>query len=416
MSNPRRKAGVHLLLLAAFALPAAAAPPVEEMAAHLESVRSDLIELRRDLHRHPELSGQEERTAKVVADRLKSLGLEVTTGVGGHGVVAILRGGKPGGVVGFRADMDAAPSTTPDPVDEIASTVPGARHICGHDVHVAVGVGVAEALAAIREELPGTVKLLFQPAEENATGAKAMVAAGALDAPAPEAIFTVHTYPMPVGRIGAVEGVTLVGRDFASVRIEGEGNREAVVQAVARELSAVTTLKLPETADELAAMPLPTEEFALVQVLESGPDRVLAQVTVRSDISRERARQEIERRLTALDSEGLSLALDYQPRVIAGVYSDPGLVQDSHDAIRTTLGEQGLVANAPPAPPIFSEDFGSLLVDIPGAMFWLGVANPEKGISGMPHAPDHAVDERAIEVGAKAMAAVLWDFLENGSR
>jgi amidohydrolase len=415
MPKPSWKAGACLLSLATLAVPATAAPPVEQMAAHLEGARDDLIELRRDLHRHPELSGQEERTAKVVAERLERLGLEVTTGVGGHGVVAILRGGKPGGVVGFRADMDATPSTMPDPVEEIASTVPGARHICGHDVHVAVGVGVAEALAAVREELPGTVKLIFQPAEESATGAKAMVADGALGAPTPEAIFTVHTYPMPAGQIGAVEGVTLVGRDQASVRIEGEGDREAAAQAVARELSAATTLELPQTMEEIAAMALPAEEFALVQVLQSSPEGVLAQVTVRSDVSREQAKRDIERRLSALDLEGLSLVLDYRPRMIAGVYSDPDLVRASHDPIRAALGQQGLVPNAPPAPPIFSEDFGSLLVDIPGAMFWLGVANPEKGISGMPHAPDHAVDEAAIEAGAKAMAAVVWDFLERGS-
>ena len=415
MPKTRRRAAVCLLALATFVLPATAAPPIEPMAAHLDGVLGDLIELRRDLHRHPELSGQEERTAKVVAERLAKLGLEVTTGVGGHGVVAILRGGEPGGVVGFRADMDATATTMPDPVDEIASTVPGARHICGHDVHVAVGVGVAEALAAVREELPGTVKFLFQPAEESATGAKAMVADGALEAPTPEAIFTVHTYPLPVGQVGAVEGVTLVGRDRASVRIEGEGDREAAAQAVARELGAVTTLELPQTIEELSVMALPSEEFALVQVLEGGPEGVLAQVTVRSDVSREQAKEDIERRLAGLDFEGLSFALEYQPRMIAGVYSDPELVRASHDPIRSALGEQGLIANAPPAPPLFSEDFGSFLVDIPGAMFWLGVANPEKGISGMPHAPDHAVDEAAIEVGVKAMAAVVWDFLERGS-
>jgi metal-dependent amidase/aminoacylase/carboxypeptidase family protein len=242
-----------------------------------------------------------------------------------------------------------------------------------------------------------------------------MVAAGALDAPTPEAIFTVHTYPMPVGQIGAVEGVTLVGRDWATVRIEGDGDREAAAQAVARELTAATTLELPQTMEELAAMSLPAEEFALVQVLESGPEGVLAQVTVRSDISRQQAKQEIERRLAALNLEGLTLDLDYRPRVLAGVVSDPELVRASHESIRSALGERGLVANAPPAPPIFSEDFGSLLEDIPGAMFWLGVANPEKGISGMPHAPDHAVDEAAIEVGAKAMSVVLWDFLERSA-
>jgi amidohydrolase len=418
MPTPRWCAGTCLLLLAALALPAttaSAAPPIEAINARLEQLRDDLIELRRDLHRHPEISGQEERTAKVLAERLEALGLEVTTGVGGHGIVAILRGGKPGGVVGYRADMDATPSMMPDPVAEIASVNRGVRHICGHDVHMAVGIGVAEALTPLREELPGTVKFIFQPAEENASGAKAMVAAGALQNPTPEAIFTVHTVPMPVGQIGAVEGVTLVGRDVAEVRIEGDGDRQASAKAVAELLVGATTLEPPGSFAEMAAMPLPAEEFALVQLLKSGPEGVVAQVTVRGDVSREGAKADIERRLAALDHEGLTFALSYQPKAVAGVYSDPDLVRASHDAIRAALGDGGLVADAPGAGPMFSEDFGSFLEEIPGAMFWLGAANPEKGISGMPHAPDHAVDEAAIETGAKAMAAVVWDFLESGA-
>ena len=413
MPEPRAKVGFCLLLTAAMALPTLAAPPIETMGARLEQLRDDLIELRRDLHRHPEISGQEERTAKVLAARLEALGLEVTTGVGGHGIVAILEGGKPGGVVGFRADMDATQSMMPDPIEEIASVTPWARHICGHDVHMAVGIGVAEALAPLRADLPGTVKFLFQPAEENAQGAKAMVADGALEAPTPEAIFTVHTVPMPVGQIGAVEGVTLVGRDVATVRIAGEGDRKAASQAIAEALTAVTTIELPGSFDELAAMPLPDGEFVLVQVLRAKTDEVAAQVTLPGETSRARARADIEKRLAALEFPGLSFELDYRPKMVAGVYSDPELVRGSHDAIRAALGEDGLVADAPGAGPIFSEDFGTFLEEIPGAMFWLGVANAEKGISGMPHAPDHAVDEAAIEVGAKAMAAVVWDFLES---
>ena len=416
MPKRPRKALLCLLLLAPIALPAFAAPPIDKMAARIDEVGDELIALRRDLHRHAEPSGQEERTAGVIAERLRGLGLEVTTGVGGHGIVAVLEGGKPGGVVGFRADMDATPTPLPDPVSEIASVNPGVRHICGHDVHMAVGVGVAEALAALRDELPGTVKLLFQPAEENATGAKAMVAAGALGPPTPEAIFTVHAVPMLAGQIGAVEGVTLVGRDMARVRIEGDGDHRAASRAVAGVLEAANTLEPPGSFEELAAMTLPAEEFALVQVLHTGLREVRAQVTVRGEASRQQVRAAIEKGLAELDHPGLSFVLDYQPRVIAGVYSDPELVRASHDAIRAALGEDGLVAGAPGAGPIFSEDFGSFLAEIPGAMFWLGVANPEQGISGMPHAPDHAVDEAAIAAGAKAMAAVVWDFLERRGR
>ena len=413
MPTPRWRAGFCLLLLSSFSLPTFAEPPIEAISARWAELRDDLIELRRDLHRHPEISGQEERTAKVLAARLEKLGLEVQTGVGGHGIVAVLRGGKPGGVVGFRADMDATLSMMPDPIQEIASVTPGVRHICGHDVHSAVGIGVAEALAPLKAELPGTVKFLFQPAEENAQGAKAMVAEGALEAPTPEAIFTVHTVPMPAGQIGAVEGVTLVGRDMARIAIGGQGDRKAASQAVAELLDAVTTIELPGSFAELAAMPLPQGGFALAQLLATGPEEVRAQITVPGKTSSEEARALIEAGLAALEMEGLTFTLDYTPRAIAGVYSDPELVRSTHDAIRAALGDEGLLANAPGAGPIFSEDFGSFLDEIPGAMFWLGVANQEKGISGMPHAPDHAVDEAAIEVGAKAMAAVVWDFLES---
>ncbi|MBK5099343.1 MAG: M20/M25/M40 family metallo-hydrolase, partial [Gemmatimonadetes bacterium] len=143
----------------------------------LFETRDELIEVRRDIHRHPEVSGREERTAGVVAGRLRALGLDVRTDVGGHGVVAVLRGSHPGPIVAFRADMDAVASRDPDPVD-FASTVEGVRHICGHDIHTTVGLALAEGMAAIRDQLAGSVMLIFQPAEENATGARAMLEDG----------------------------------------------------------------------------------------------------------------------------------------------------------------------------------------------------------------------------------------------
>jgi hypothetical protein len=157
---------------------------LDRMDRRIEGAREELIAVRRDLHRHPEVSGQEERTASVVAARLQSLGLEIQTGVGGHGVVGILRGGRPGPVVAFRADMDAVYSGAPDPVP-FASETPGVRHICGHDIHTTVALGIAEAMTAIRDELPGAVKFIFQPAEENVRGAGAMIADGVLEDPAP---------------------------------------------------------------------------------------------------------------------------------------------------------------------------------------------------------------------------------------
>jgi metal-dependent amidase/aminoacylase/carboxypeptidase family protein len=126
------------------------------IAAHVDTETAALVAIRRDLHRHPELSGEEKRTAGIVAARLKALGLQVRTGIGGHGVVGILTGGRPGTLVAYRADMDAVRSPEPDPV-EFKSLIDGVRHICGHDVHVAIGLGLASALASVRADLPGRV-------------------------------------------------------------------------------------------------------------------------------------------------------------------------------------------------------------------------------------------------------------------
>lgn len=163
---------------------------------------ADLVELRHDLHRHPEVSGQEVRTARVVADRMKAAGLEVRVGIGGHGVVATLRGGRPGPLVAYRADMDAVPSNDADP-SAIKSETPGVRHICGHDLHVTIAVGIAESLARRRATLSGSVMFIFQPAEERATGAGEMLKDGVFAAGKPVAIYGLHTSPQRVGVISS---------------------------------------------------------------------------------------------------------------------------------------------------------------------------------------------------------------------
>lgn len=188
-------------------------PPLfARVAAEAARIEPEIVALRRDLHRHPELSGAESRTAALVAEPLRALGFAVRTGVGGHGVVARLTGGRPGPLVAVRADMDAFPSTAPDPVSEIASTTPGVRHICGHDLHTAVALGTARALASVREDLAGSVLFLFQPSEERATGARAMLNAGAFEDGVPAAVFAFHTAPLEVGEIGTKPGVMLGAR------------------------------------------------------------------------------------------------------------------------------------------------------------------------------------------------------------
>lgn len=366
--------------------------------------------MRRDLHRHPEVSGEEERTAGVVAERLRGLGLEVRTGVGGHGVVALLQGAEPGPVVAFRADMDAVPSQAPDPV-EFRSLVPGVRHICGHDIHTTIGLALAEGLVAVRDRLPGAVMLVFQPAEENATGARAMIADGALKDPQPAAIFAYHTAPMPVGQLATAPITLMPGRDRVRVRLTGEGDLEGAAAVVRELIQEVGTIP-----PQQSVLPALSREFILARVgsatqdAASGAFEVVGVVTTASATARARARDGIEHRLAALRLDRVVLDHDYEERWIAGVTNEPELVRRASASARSLLGEEA-VLQVDSIIPAFSEDFGSFQEEVPGVMFFLGVSNLEKGWIGMPHTPDYVADEESIFVGASAMAAVLLDFL-----
>ena len=227
---------------------AALSPLFGDVERTLVQQRDTIVALRRDLHTHPELSGEEQRTAGLVAERLRALGLDIRGGVGGHGVIAQLSGAYPGRTVGFRADMDAFASSAPDPYP-FPSTTPGVRHICGHDVHTAVAIATAEAMAAVRSQLAGTVVFVFQPAEENARGARAMLDDGALASESVDAIFAFHTAPMPLGSIGTKSGVLLDANSVApgatndvALELRSRGVIRAVVGS---EHLVVTTTVVP---------------------------------------------------------------------------------------------------------------------------------------------------------------------------
>lgn len=381
----------------------------EQITKTLAAKRADLIELRRDLHRHPEVSGLEKRTASVIAKRLRSIGLQVQTDVGGFGVVGVLRGGKPGPVVAYRADMDAVRTTAPDPV-AFASETPGVRHICGHDVHTTVAVGIAEALAEVRDEFPGTVKFIFQPSEENAEGAKAMIDDGVLENPIPDAIFAVHCAPLEIGQMGSREGMLLPGLDVVGVTLSGQGDLEAAAKECATVILSVNSTEASSSEGSpggfIASWVFQSEEQA------DGGWIVMGMVRASSPERHARAKASIEKGLGAIDSPGVSYDLDYTERAIPPVMNDPELTLRTNKVFKEVLGEDAVFAIDEPNPN-FSEDFAHFQDRIPGAMFFLGVANEEKGIMGMPHSAMFSVDEDAITLGARAMALVLLDYLTN---
>lgn len=378
----------------------------ERVSARLVDREAHLVALRHDIHRNPELSGQEERTAGLIADELDRLGYDVRRGVGGHGVIGVLRGSE-GPTVAFRADMDAVRSDAPDPAD-YRSVVPGVRHICGHDVHTTIGLGVAESFATIRDEMPGTVMLIFQPAEEQATGAKAMLADGVFGEVVPDAIYAVHTAPYEVGHIATAPGAMMARRSRFTVTLRGTGDLMEAADEVRSAITAVGTLSADaqNQPQRDGFVVIPTIRAARSQA--DGSVRVAGQLTTSDPVMRDRAEAEILGALADINIPDVSIEPAYEKDWIEGVTNDPALVTRAEAVLRSVLGDESVHA-VQSVVPTFSEDFGSFQSRIPGVMFFLGVSNSAAGTIGMPHTPDYVADDGAILVGARALVAVMLE-------
>ncbi len=407
-----------MIAVAAFAV-AGPAKIIDRIDQVIAAKSDELIEVRRDIHRHPEVAGQEERTAGVIAKRLQSLGLEVRTDVGGHGVIGILKGGKPGPVVAYRADMDALASLDPDPVD-FPSVYPGVRHVCGHDMHTTVALGIAEALSSVREDLGGTVKFIFQPAEETATGAKAMIKDGALIDPVPDAIFAVHCAPLPTGQFGSQVGMMLPGLDYVQIALSGDGDLGAAAEMCSAVVNGMNTTggMAPQASvnDEALNAALVPGSFISSGVFSSVAEgdgwSIAGMVRASSEAVHAHAKQGIEEGLLALDLVGVAYKLNYTERAIPAVNNDADLVRAAEKVMRKLGGDQAVLV-LEETTPFFSEDFSHFQQDVPGVMFFLGVANEAEGTMALPHHPMFVADEAAIAVGVRTMSMVMVDFLSH---
>jgi metal-dependent amidase/aminoacylase/carboxypeptidase family protein len=383
-------------------------------------LRPQLVKMRRDFYMHPELSGEEQRTAQVIADRLHALGLTVQTGVGGHGVVGVLQGAHPGPIVAYRADMDAMPVQDTLETD-YCSPVLGVKHACGHDVHMTIALGVAETLAALRDELTGTVRFIFQPAEESMEGARAMLAEDVLGLPAPEVIVALHTFPIPVGTIGLATEVCLAGMEEFIVRFHGKP--DALEAAMTRATSVLRTCSTtPPTS--MAAFD------ALVRAMRAGEisegeilvscwpltdfpglgDCLLVLASFASSAAQDAVRRRIR---TVLDSVAAESGTTYDLTSTFGnplLVNDAAIVREVQPLLETTVGLEN-VWLFHSLYPFAHEDFALFLEHVPGALLWLGIANAEKGIGRLLHTSDFDVDEDALVIGVQVITRILLHFL-----
>jgi amidohydrolase len=405
-----------------FAVRKAAPTRDQQIAQAAEALRAKMVECRRDFHMHPELSNREERTSRIVAERLRAMGLdEVKTGVGKYGVVAMLKGSKPGPVVAVRADMDALPIQETIDVP-YKSLVPGVKHACGHDVHTTVQLGVAEVLSKMRDQISGSIKFIFQPAEEGAPqgeegGASLMIKEGALENPRPSAIFGLHTGAFEVGQIAYHSGPAMASSDRFTITIRGKKAHGAQpqlgVDAVVVAAECVTAL---QTIRSRRTDPL--EPLVITVGTINGGDRhniiageVRMEGTMRAMNEEVRARsQEMMRQTLAGVTSAYGASFDLQfdtPNPVT--YNDPRLVDETLPTIRRIVGDANVVS---PKPFMPAEDFSLYQKVIPGFFYFLGVANKSKGLMPAWHTADFDVDEESLVVGVKVMSNVLLDYLD----
>ena len=416
---------------------AAAADLHARIDAAVQSVAPQMVELRHQIHQNPELGYEEVATSKLVAEKLRALGLEVRTGVAKTGVVAILRGGKPGPVVAVRADMDALPVTekTDFPFrstkrETYLGQEVGVAHACGHDIHTTAALGVATVLAGLRADLPGTVKFIFQPDEEGPppgeeTGALRMIHEGVLDNPRPQAIFGLHSFPQmtaqmvgEVGRIGFISGPNLAAVDQFRIKLHGKQAHGAAPQdSVDPIVMAAQAILALQTIHSRNLDPLDPAVLT-VGIVRGGerfniiPGEVYLEGTVRT--YRPEVRALVHRRMREIldgvsRAAGGSFELEIQDNGPATV-NDPRLSAWARPSLERAVGRANVIDTQP---VMAGEDFAYYAQQIPGFYFRLGVVKPGTTSGGL-HTPELRADDSAIAVGMKSMAYVVVDYLESG--
>ncbi len=380
----------------------------------VETLKPRLLEIRRHLHSHPELSGQETQTSAYVAGVLSSAGIQLLPGPDGVGVIGEVIGtGEDHRTLAIRTDLDALPIQERTSLD-FASQRSGVMHACGHDVHTTVGLGTAMVLAELKAHLPGTMRFIFQPAEEIAQGAAWMIAAGAMRQV--NSILSLHVFPtIPAGEIAVRYGALTAAADDLEIRIMGESGHGArpheAIDAIWIAAQVITNLQqaISRTQNPLRPVVLTIGKISGGRAPNVIADQVILQGTVRS------LHPETSQALPAwieqivshtCQAYGASYQLDYR-RGVPSVCNAPQLSQLLQDAAQEAIGKENV--HTLPEPSLGAEDFALYLEKAPGAMFRLGVGFRDRQNYPLHH-PQFDVDESAITVGVLTLAHAAWKY------
>ncbi len=425
----------YILLLiasAALCLPSFGQNLNQQIDEKAQAIENQVVDWRRDIHQHPELSNREFKTAEKIAEHLKSLGIEMTTGVAHTGVVGVLKGGQPGPVVALRADMDALPVTervdipfASKAVAEYNGEEVGVMHACGHDTHVAILMGVAQVLSDMRDDLPGTVKFIFQPAEEGAPegeegGAELMVEEGALKNPDVDTIFGLHiNSKTKVNTIGYRPEGTMAGVDNLEIKVKGAQTHGAYPWAGVDPIVTASQIVMGlQTIVSRNLEIIKAPAVVTIGKIDGGvrsniiPEEVTMIGTIRSldPEMQDKIHQRIREIATNI---GESAGAEVEVNIKKGypvTYNDPELTAQMVGTLQDVAGKDNVFLRYPVTG---AEDFSFFAQEVPGFFFFLGGMpadiSPEE--AAPHHTPDFFIDDSGLTLGVRALSQLTVDYM-----
>lgn len=381
-----------------------------------EALREKVIAFRRDFHQHPEIAFQEVRTSSIVADELQRLGLEVQTGVGKTGVVAILEGNSDGPTVLVRADMDALPIQEENQT-EYVSQHPGKMHACGHDGHTAIALGVANLFAKYRDHIKGRIKFVFQPAEEIGSGATAMIKDGVLENPRPDVSLGLHLWnTMPLGTLGVADGPVMAGSSSFSLTITGKGGHAAIPhECIDPVLVAAQIILALQTIVSRSISPQDSAVVSVTKLSASDAYNIIPeQVTLAGTFRffKVEVRDVIEKRIREI-ATGIATASNctadfWFHHATIPVVNHPDVSAKARQAFTKLIPAELHVHQEPTTG---AEDMAFFMHDIPGMFFFVGSANAARGLNYGHHHPKFDFDEDVLPLSVALLASAVADYV-----
>jgi len=382
------------------------------------AICEELVTQRRDFHQHPELRFQEHRTSQIIAKQLNQLGLEVQTGIAQTGVVGILEGDKPGTTVLYRSDMDALPIQEDNDEIDYCSTIPGVMHACGHDGHMAIALGIAKIMSKHRDKINGRIKFVFQPAEEGAGGAEAMIDEGILENPEPDVALGMHLWnPLPVGHVGVASGATMSGSSTFKIVVHGKGGHAAMphttVDPVACSGHLITALHtiVSRKMDAMAGAVV----LSVTGVKTSSHEHNIIPETVEivgtfrtfnaytSEVMEQHIR---DVSFSVCESVGCKSMVTVRHLTIP-VVNDEAVVE----RVKTAFSHIVEPEKFEDARTMASEDVAYLMEDVPGMYVFVGASNPAKGLTYGHHHPKFNFDEDALPLAVALMSSAIGQYV-----